>query len=116
MPWADMLKEFHKRRNEDALLALPRDAETLQYLFRVHLQVAGQSFSEELKHVRLRSKGPIRRLKQDIKKAGLPKRPPREHVRDHIFKPFGRNERFEEHGLKATTLTHRAMSKHVTHR
>ena len=54
MPWAQMLHEFHKRREEDAFLALPRDEYTLQYLFRVHLQVAGQSFTEELKHVRLR--------------------------------------------------------------
>ena len=49
-----MLREFHKRRGEDAFLALPRDAYTLQYLFRVHLRVAGQSFIDELKHVRLR--------------------------------------------------------------
>ena len=49
-----MLREFHKRRGENAFLALPRDAYTLQYLFRVHLRVAGQSFDDELKHVRLR--------------------------------------------------------------
>ena len=54
IPWTEMLREFHKRVSEDAFLSLPRDAYTLQYLFRVHLRVAGQSFSDELKHVRLR--------------------------------------------------------------
>lgn len=40
MPWTQMLREFHTRVGEEDFLALPRDAYTLQYLFRVHLQVA----------------------------------------------------------------------------
>ena len=54
MPWAQLIREFKQRCAEDDLLQLPRSEHTLQYLFRIHLKVAGQSFTEELQQVRLR--------------------------------------------------------------
>ena len=54
MPWAQIIREFQRRADEDAFLSLPRSQHTLQYLFRVHLKVAGQSFAEDLQQVRLR--------------------------------------------------------------
>ena len=38
----------------DDLLSLPRGEHTLQYLFRIHLKVAGEAFTDDLRQVRLR--------------------------------------------------------------
>ena len=55
MPWSQILREFNQRPGSDAKLAdLPRDADTLHYLFRIHLKVAGKDFGEKLKQVCLR--------------------------------------------------------------
>lgn len=54
MPWTQLLEEFKRRQLVDKLLSLPRDEHVLQYLFRIHLKVAGESFAEDLKQVRLR--------------------------------------------------------------
>ena len=55
MPWSQLIQEFQKRSAQDELLMLPRGPETLQYLFRIHLRVAGQEFAGDLRQVRLRS-------------------------------------------------------------
>ena len=55
MPWKDVLHEFQQRLARDPTLAeLPRDEECLQYMFRLHLRVAGQDFTKQLNQVRLR--------------------------------------------------------------
>ena len=54
MPWAQLIREFQTRMEKDDFLALPRGEKTLQYLFRIHLKVAGEAFTEDLRQVRLR--------------------------------------------------------------
>ena len=54
MPWAQMIREYSARMSRDDLGELPRGEDCLQYLFRIHLKVAGQSFASELRQVRLR--------------------------------------------------------------
>ena len=54
MPWAQLIREFKTRMERDDLLSLPRGEHTLQYLFRIHLKVAGEAFTDDLRQVRLR--------------------------------------------------------------
>jgi hypothetical protein len=55
MPWKDIIKEFTFRHQQDpGLRELPRDGDILQYMFRLHLRVAGKDFSKQLTQVRLR--------------------------------------------------------------
>ena len=54
MPWRDLIAEFQRREAEDELLELPRKLAVLQYVFRLHLKVAGDDFTNDLRHVRLR--------------------------------------------------------------
>ena len=54
MPWAQIIREYNSRMHKGDLAALPRGENVLQYLFRIHLRVAGQSFERELKQIRLR--------------------------------------------------------------
>ena len=49
MPWEEIVKSLHRR-----VKAIPRDPECLQYMLRLHLEVAGQDFHQHLRHVHLR--------------------------------------------------------------
>lgn len=54
MPWAQMLREYSHRLSKDDWAQLPRGLDCLQYLFRLHLKVAGTDLAKGLQQVRLR--------------------------------------------------------------
>ena len=49
-----ILREYSQRLSRDDWAQLPRGQDCLQYLFRLHLKVAGSDFAKDLKQVRLR--------------------------------------------------------------
>ena len=51
MPWGQMPREYNQRLSQDDWAQLPRGQDCLQYLFRLHLKVAGTDFQNDLKQV-----------------------------------------------------------------
>ena len=54
MPWEDILKELRENYLDRDFLDLPRRAEHLKYIMRVHLNVAGQNMEKHIKQLRVR--------------------------------------------------------------
>ena len=47
MPWGQMLREYSQLLSGDDWAQLPRGQDCLQYLFRLHLKVAGTDFEKD---------------------------------------------------------------------
>ena len=54
MPWEDILENLKKNCADRNLTEIPHPQETLKYMLRVHLQVAGVDFQKHLKQVMVR--------------------------------------------------------------
>jgi hypothetical protein len=54
MPWEDIIKELRTTCLEKEFHELPRRGETLKYLMRVHLNVAGHDLEKHIKGLRVR--------------------------------------------------------------
>jgi len=55
MPWSQIIREFDKRmQNQRDLADLPRNGNTLKYIFRLQLRVAAKWLDAELKQIHLR--------------------------------------------------------------
>ena len=54
MPWEDIVKDLQRNINENALAEIPRSAECIKYMLRVHLKVGKVDFSRKLKQLHVR--------------------------------------------------------------
>jgi hypothetical protein len=55
MPWSQIIREFDKRmQNQTDLADLPRNGDTLKYMFRLQLRVAATWLDKDLKQIHLR--------------------------------------------------------------
>ena len=54
MPWADILEDLKKNCLDQDLMEIPRPAEALKYMLRVHLNVGGVDFRKNLKQLHVR--------------------------------------------------------------
>ena len=54
MPWEDIVKDLQSNINDGALTEIPRSAECIKYMLRVHLKVGKIDFSRKLKQLHVR--------------------------------------------------------------
>ena len=54
MPWEDIVKDLQRNINDNALTEIPRSAECIKYMLRVHLKVGKVDFSRKLKQLHVR--------------------------------------------------------------
>ena len=54
MPWEDIVKDLQRNINDNALTEIPRSAECIKYMLRVHLKVGKIDFSRKLKQLHVR--------------------------------------------------------------
>ena len=98
VPWEEILQCLKNTVDDITVSGLPRDEECLKYLLRLHIKVAGEDFTKNLKQVHLRpfvlvlllhdliehkheafaGKGSAETLKQRMRKAVEQKYPERE--------------------------------------
>ena len=54
MPWEDIVKDLQRNINDNGLTEIPRSAECIKYMLRVHLKVGKIDFSRKLKQLHVR--------------------------------------------------------------
>ena len=54
MSWDDIIRELRDNYLDKDFRDIPRREESLQYILRVHLNVAGQNMEKHIKHLRAR--------------------------------------------------------------